>query len=503
MSTSPTISLLNEPSYFRQPPTSFAASIVVHGAVIALIYLAVVFAPRIDTHRRVRYDLRQLDMHVPDSELARLRSGAESFPGPRSDQKSPGTRGDEAAHRPSPKLIPHSAIGPQTLMQPDLKIAALLDHEIPLPKVVLWTSNKVEVKKIVAPKLQQAPSVDVKPQVEIPNQEVNLADIPLASTSKLELHSLAPASNTTPIVIPKPTQQINVSPVSTTQNELQPTPAAVMSLSEIAVKDANVTLPAVNEAARGDENGSLAAANRKPLPGPGNANAAENATGNGNAPKPGIHPGTGTTSQANLVGAGARGESKTPSSGGGKSTEPGGGSNGAGNGAGQTAGNGTGDDDRPTATKIALPPDGRFGAVVTGTSLQDQFPDMGNVWQGRMAYTVYLHVGTAKSWVLQYALPRTAEAAEAGSVGQVDAPWPFNIVRPNLAAGVIDADALMVHGFVNTAGRFEDLSVVFPPAFPLTDFVLQSMSQWQFRPAMQNGKPIRTEVLIVIPDEDE
>lgn len=503
MSTSSlTITLLNEPSYFREPPTSFVASILVHGAIIALVYLAVVFAPRIDTHARVRYDMRQLDLHVPDSELARLRSGADSFPGPLSAEKSPGTRGDEAAHRPSPKLIPHAAIGPQTIMQPDLKIAALLDHEIPLPKVVLWSSNKVVVKKIVAPKPQKPPSVDVKPQVEMPNQEVNLADIPLASTSKLVLHPLAPASNTTPIVVPKPAQQIDVSPVTTTQNQLQPAPAAVMSLSDITVKDANVALPAVNEAARGDANGSLAAANRKPLPGPGNANAAANSTGNGSSPKPGIHPGTGSTNQANLVGAGT-GNSRAPSSGGGKSSQPGGGGNGAGNGAGQTAGTGTGDDDRPSATKIALPPSGRFGAVVTGTSLQDQFPDMGNVWQGRMAYTVYLHVGTVKSWLLQYALPRTAEAAEAGSIGQLDAPWPFNIVRPNLAPGVINADALMVHGFVNTAGRFEDLNIVFPPAFPLTDFVLQSLSQWQFRPAAQNGKPIRTEVLLVIPDEDE
>jgi hypothetical protein len=32
---------------------------------------------------------------------------------------------------------------------------------------------------------------------------------------------------------------------------------------------------------------------------------------------------------------------------------------------------------------------------------------------------------------------------------------------------------------------------------------LQSLSQWQFRPAAQNGKPIRTEVLLVIPDEDD
>lgn len=491
MSTTLPISLLNQQPQFRQPPTSFLASAFIHGTVIALAYFVIAFAPRIDTHVPVRFDMRQLDLHVPDSELARIRSGADSIPGPPSTQKSPGTKGDEAAHRPSPKLMPHTPVGPQTLIQPDLKIAAMLDHEIPLPNVVIWSSNKVVVKKIAAPKVQNPPSVDVKPQVDIPNQEVNLADIPLASTSKLALQPLVTASNTTPIVNTHPSQQIDVTPISTTQSQLQPTPVAIMSLSDITMKDANVAIPAVNQAARGDANGTLTPAKTKPLPGSGSVNVAENATGNGNSKSAGIHPGTGTANQPDLT------------SGGGKSLPPGGGGNGASSGSGQKTGNGTGDDDRPTATKIALPPTGRFGAVVTGTSLEDQFPEMGSVWHSRMAYTVYLHVGLAKSWILQYALPRTADASEAGSVGQLDAPWPFNIVRPNLAPGAIDSDALMVHGFINTAGRFENLDVVFPPAFPMTDFVLQSLSQWQFRPAAQNGKPIRTEVLLVIPDEDD
>ncbi|MFZ0302223.1 MAG: hypothetical protein WAL75_06045 [Terracidiphilus sp.] len=488
---SPTITLLSDQSNFRQPQTSFVASISVHGAVIALVYLALLYAPRVDIHATVHYDMRVLTMDSPQNNPSRLDSSSIRYPGPLSAQKTPGMRGDEAAHLPSPKLIPHTQIGPQTLMQPDLKIAALLDHEIPLPKVVLWSASKVQVKKIVAPKPQKPPSVDVKPQVEIPNQEVKLADIPLASTNNLLVKPLAPASNTTPIVAPQPSQQIDVTPVSTAQSQLQPTPAAVMSLSDIAMKDANVALPPVNQTARGDANGSMTAANSKPQPGPGNENAAFNATGNGSSKTAGSHPGVGTSN------------SGVPSAGGGKSLQPGSGGNGAANGSGQTAGNGNGDGDRPTATKIALPPEGRFGAVVVGTSLEDQYPGMGDVWQGRMAYTVFLHVGLAKSWVLQYALPRTVDAAVTGSIGQLDAPWPFNIVRPNLAPGAIDSDALMVHGFINTAGRFENLQVVFPPAFPMTDFVLQSLTQWQFRPAARNGKPIRTEVLIVIPDEED
>ena len=504
MSTSlPTITLLSEPTSFRQQPTSFLASIFIHGAVIALVYIAFLYAPRVDIHATVRYDMRVLDLHMPETDPSRLGSGAISYPGPLSAQKTRGTLGDEAAHRPSPKLTPHTAIGPQTLMQPDLKTSVVLDKEIPLPKIVLWSASKLPVKNVVAPKPQKPPTADVEPQLDTPNQEVNLANIPLASTSKLALHALAPASNTTPIVVQQPSQQIQVSPVTTAQTQLQPTPAAVLSLSDIHMNNTNVSLPAVNQAAPGSATGTMTAANNKPLPGPGNEDAAEKASGNGNAKTAGSHPGVGS------------GISGVPSAGGGKSLAPGGGGKGSANGPGQSqggstgagssqsAGNGSGDGDRPTATKIALPPDGRFGAVVVGTSLEDRFPEMGDVWHGRMAYTVYLHVGTTKSWILQYAIPRNADAVMAASPGQLDAPWPFNIVRPNLAPGSIDADALMVHGFINTAGRFENLQIVFPPAFPQSDFVLQSMAQWQFRAAAQGGRPIRTEVLVVIPDEED
>jgi len=128
------ISLLHEPSYSRRQPVSYLASILVHGAIIALVYLVFLYAPRVDIHATVRYDMRVLDMHMPDTNPSRLGSGSITYPGPLSDQKTRGTMGDEASHQPTPKLIPHTAIGPQTLMQPDLKNSVVLDKEIPLPE---------------------------------------------------------------------------------------------------------------------------------------------------------------------------------------------------------------------------------------------------------------------------------------------------------------------------------------------------------------------------------
>jgi hypothetical protein len=133
--------------------------------------------------------------------------------------------------------------------------------------------------------------------------------------------------------------------------------------------------------------------------------------------------------------------------------------------------------------------------------MQDQFPELAGVWGDRLAYTVYLHVGLARSWILQYSLPRSDEAANAGSIARLEAPWPYSIVRPNLPHDSFDLNTLMVHGFIDQTGRFEALGIVFPPQFPLASFVLASLEKWQFRPATQNGQNARVEVLLIIPAE--
>jgi hypothetical protein len=109
-------------------------------------------------------------------------------------------------------------------------------------------------------------------------------------------------------------------------------------------------------------------------------------------------------------------------------------------------------------------------------------------------------VGLDKSWIMQYALPRMAEAHTAGRGEDVDAPWPYSIVRPNLTAGSINGDALLVHGYVNKLGHFESLSIAFPPDFSEGPFVLGALQQWQFRPAKQNGEAAKVEILLIIPE---
>jgi hypothetical protein len=141
--------------------------------------------------------------------------------------------------------------------------------------------------------------------------------------------------------------------------------------------------------------------------------------------------------------------------------------------------------------------------VVVGSSVQDKYPEITDVWSGRLAYTVFLPVGLAKSWILQYSISRSEAAGDASNPNHIEAPWPYSIVRPNIDPGAIDADALMIHGFVNQTGRFEALTIAFPSEFAQAKFVLSALAQWQFRPASQNGQNVKVEVLLIIPEVQE
>jgi hypothetical protein len=247
-----------------------------------------------------------------------------------------------------------------------------------------------------------------------------------------------------------------------------------MSLSDLRMAQGKVVLPPVNESAATDAQGILTPGPAEYPSAPGKSKEAGDAgmeKGADSAAPDSVQPAT----AAKLNGADASTHQGTDT--------------------------GTAQDNQPTATQITLPKNGQFGAVVIGDALQDEFPELARVWSGRLAYTVYLHVGLARSWILQYSLPRSDDAIVAGNISRLEAPWPYNIVRPNLGADPGDANTIMVHGFVNQAGRFEALNIVFPPQFPEAQFVLRSLQNWQFRPATQNGQIARVEVLLIIPQE--
>ena len=449
-----TITLFAESTDIGQKPTTFLASIFFHCLAIGLVFFVALYSPRLDRRAsNERFNIRRLDLTVPAEALRRSESSKLYPTSKPADLKDPST-GKPAVMR----QVAQAPKGPQMLLQPDLAKQITLPDQVQVPTLMVWSPSKATVKTIVAPPPAKPTSANIRPSPAPPTQAANLANISIAATELPHPKLPTLPATTSPIAVPGP--EVQMAPTSISQIAAHPSPAAVMSLSDVHMVQGTVVLPPVNESPASNSEGMLA---------PGEAHNSPPGTGN--------RDGKGGSSNGK---AGNMADGRGPAS-------P------------LPSGNGTGN--QMTATRITLPKEGQFSAVIVGASLEDQFPEMTRVWAGRLAYTVYLKVGLAKSWILQYSLPMAEAAATAGSISRLDAPWPYNIVRPNLNIDPSESETIMVHGFVNQAGHFEGLKVVYPPQFPQTQFVLASLDQWQFRPAARNGQLSRVEILLIIPEE--
>lgn len=161
------------------------------------------------------------------------------------------------------------------------------------------------------------------------------------------------------------------------------------------------------------------------------------------------------------------------------------------------SGSGAGVDNQPSLRKLTLPKDGKFGMVVVGASLEELYPSTASVWKGKIVYTVYLNVGMGSKWVLQYA--RLSEDAQSElKQSHLEAPWPIDLVIPNMQ-NVSFAGPLIIHGELRKDGTLAQLSVASPLNFNWSDFVLNALRQWHFRPAQEDGQPAPLEILLIVP----
>jgi hypothetical protein len=443
MRSSPTITIFSAQPETVRKPYSFLISILAHVTAIGLLLFGVMSAPRMKTTVLAeRYTVRHLELQSLDPEMEQAAANAVKDYRHNMDQSPSG--GSQQAQQLMQQMA-EALPAHQTLIQPDLPKPLTVPVDTPLPSVVVWNAANTPAKTIVAPMPQKPPVANVKPSIQRPRDEVLLANIAIPSAKLPSMDQPLLPSTTTPVVVlgPKPTPPTSI---TTASGSAKPTLATVMSLSSLRMAKGSVILPPVNQTVSSKLAGQ----------GQGNRNGAGAGQHSNNA--------SGTSAS----------------------------------GAGQGSNIGFGQGSQFSTVHITRQKEGQFGAVVVGSSLVEKYPETAEMWNGRMSYTVYLHMGLPKSWILQYALPRSGGAV--GKDAHVEAPWPYNIVRPNIAPGVIDADALMVHGFVNQAGRFESLAVAFPPGFSQTQFVLNSLAQWQFRPATQNGQNVRVEVLLIIPE---
>jgi hypothetical protein len=481
MSASSTISLFSEQHELNRQPYSILFSVLAHIVVVSLIVLGIVTAPKIKpTKIAERYVVRHLDLESLDSEVQRAREEArqarEEVQPPRSHtQAHAAAAAERSVEAPPPvlRLAMQAPQGKQTLIQPDIPKPVALNVEIPVPTVVIWSGKPAQVKTISPPPPAKPMVTDFKPSVLTPNDEPNLAEVPL-SANALAVHTRPVLTGTTaPIVVsgPKPTPP---APLTSTKGAAKPTPTAILSLSEHRMAKGPVSLPPVNSSAIKPTQGTLASA------------------------KPQEQAGHGSQTEKSAVKA----VGKPDTANGAQRPEPARAAQGANTGSAQAAPGqrSLGLENYPHAAHIARPQNGQYGSVVVGSALQDKFPEMTGLLSGKMSYSVYVNVGLPKSWPLEYSLVRSENAS--GNL-QVTAPYAYDIVRPNIAPGSIDADALMVHGYINLEGRFESLTIAFPPQFAQAQFVLSMLNKWQFTPAKQNGQNVKVEILLIIPEIED
>jgi hypothetical protein len=516
MSSSSVVTLFTVQPPPRRGPSAFLVSLLVHGVAFALLLLGLRRAPHLEDRSLIqRYTVRLLSPPKLERQKPQSARGGITYSGSQNDSLAPAPGGSPAALSYVPPQVAPLHPAPQTLVQPDAPPDLQLAQVIPIPVVVMWSSDNTPFKKIVPPPPQKPTAADVLPAIIKPNREPNLADLKISTTPFRTQAPTLPPSTTSPVVVrrPEPTKQI---PVTSSVTSEQPIPARVMSLSDIQSREP-VMIPLANQTAQSISSESLtlglpeksagAGGSGNPASkqngvgaGEGPGNQASKQNGNGVAANSGAQGAKAAPGSGSIAGNGAN-TGAAPGSGGGSGSGAGSGSIAESDiGSGSVGGSGIGSE--PSVTRITLPKDGQFGVVVVGSSLAEQYPETVEIWKGRLVYTVYLHVGLSKNWILQYSLPRT-EAAATASVTRPDAPWPYDILRPDLLPTDFNSDAIMVHGFINLAGAFERLAVVFPPDFTQAKFLLSALKRWHFRPASQAGQVAAVEVLLIIPETAE
>jgi hypothetical protein len=502
----------------RRRLRGFGASMVLHCVAVAGMWsLDVSAGSAVTAHRP--YSVRLLQLQTPAEYRRHSQARSSLTPEPWShiagqhmtaqpretsttDAATPAesmTGPEPVAERRPFALPPDLIVKPvkQTLIQPDVPPDLTLAHEIPLPAAIVWTNAKLPPMR----KRFIAPTETVKSLKTVQNVPENAP----ITTSVREPGALSLAGMV-PAALPK-WQKTFVGPPSRGRQE------ATRQVSQIGVPDTSalsggnlislpadpvvsgtVALPPANQIARSDVGNT------------GSPNGREGGIGSGGnkqQPSGGIQrqtasvsadSGSGTAAKAAGIPSAAVGTAARASA------APGNGPNGLWTATGSAA--------EPNALPIAglrrieLPKNGKFGAVVSGSSAAGSYPESAGALSGKVIYTVYIKVGLRKSWILQYCLPKNDEKSPASGrsgVG-IEAPWPFLMMRPDQGSAS-DPDYMILHGMITAAGRFDQLAVIFPADYAQKELLVSSLKLWEFRPAARDGVPVPVEVLLIVPHQ--
>lgn len=152
---------------------------------------------------------------------------------------------------------------------------------------------------------------------------------------------------------------------------------------------------------------------------------------------------------------------------------------------------------------LTYPVGGSFDVVVVDAALPQPISSHASALSGSPVYTAYLNVGQPVEWILHYCLPGgEAGARRQHSVVTLSAPKPLK--APYVVEAHLPPEPLwrwpgyqVFHALLTAAGRLERVRAL--QAGGAAGVLLDSLRRWTFRPALLDGAPAATEVLLVIP----
>ncbi len=153
--------------------------------------------------------------------------------------------------------------------------------------------------------------------------------------------------------------------------------------------------------------------------------------------------------------------------------------------------------------RMIHPLNGVFDIVVVHTSSSDALAEAKRLLSGSPIYSVYLKVGTPKEWMLQYCEARevnrtSGRVVQLGVPTRLMSPFPKLTVVPPLSV-IGRLKKTILRGFLTPLGEFRDLKPVEAEDAEFHARIAPFLQQWEFRPAMRDGRPIEIELLLIIP----
>ena len=401
----------------------------------------------------------------------------------------------------------------QTLVQMDLPPTVETHQQLRVPTIVMLSStpHRVAPKPFLAPP-QRKNTMEVPSHVALEMRPPILDVRPGYAKSPDVLKTMNPR-------LPAPVGA--VAPVASAREPVEPRPAAATVTGNAAGETSNIislpdrpipaasaiVLPPLNQVSGRDRASGGAEGAGEGGGGSTPANSAPSSASGNSAPARAPAAGVGADHAGNSAGVST-----------GSAVKAGGASSGnvaanvVGSGAGSGAPSGTTTSGSPASaparaagpTRLIRPQTGSYEVAIVQSS--GVVPGSGGLLKGKPVYSVYIPVGTGKEWILQYCLPldeaqpaARSQVVQLGNITPITAPYAFSIIGPAIQfrAG---ARYAFIHGFVNASGRFEHLAEASDQEIENIAAVLESLGQWEFRPATKDGVPAMVEILLCIPN---